>query len=161
MNVDTEKGKMMSKDETRMNIAEVDLLPCPFCGGKPETDFWEGDDENGGSFTIGCTDGCCHLHDALPELLVNEWNTREGKLLVEQVPEVVGKFRMAYHGTYVAINIFKEMREVADWMAKVMKPENADEYEDPSNELMTLKDLSHQLESLGWVRKEDEEKRDS
>ena len=162
MNVGTEKGKRMS-EETRMNIAEVDLLPCPFCGGEPEIDHHEDEDGgNGDEFYIKCGENyCVFLSDATPEGVCNDWNRRDGKLLVEQVPEVVGKFRMAYHSTYIAINIFEEMRELSDWMAKVMKPENSDEYQTHISDKQTLKDLSYQLESLGWVRKEDEEKRKS
>lgn len=66
------------------NSKEIELLPCPFCGGKADMDFeLLGGDESGGnpflSYFVYCQECLCGTTGsdrATKDLAITRWNTR-------------------------------------------------------------------------------------
>jgi len=145
--------------ESVWNTIEVELLPCPFCGGAAETDYYKAEGNNpddGDVFYIRCEENyCVDMNEATPEWVCDTWNRRDGKLLVEQAPEVVRKIRLAYHSTYFAVEMLREISELANWMVEVVQPESDGDYQTHSCPATDLKSQSHELLMMGWVRKDE------
>tara|TARA_Y100000310_G_scaffold160817_1_gene160710 strand:+ start:55 stop:522 length:468 start_codon:yes stop_codon:yes gene_type:complete len=150
--------KTTAEIENGENTIEVELLPCPFCGMDAVTDHY---DDRGGDhgdvFYIRCEDGCVSLSDSTPEEVCDTWNTRDDKLLVKQAHKFTQKTRMAYHSTTFALGMLNEMKEAADWMVAVIKPDGDGEYVGHSCPSLELKSMSGDLKRLGWVRKDKDE----
>ena len=59
-----------------------DLLPCPFCGGDPQTDYW---DVGKPMHTVECRAcfGMCYSSDN-EKAAIKSWNTRTPPVLAQQ-----------------------------------------------------------------------------
>jgi hypothetical protein len=88
------------------NPPDKDLLPCPFCGSKAESDSWDITDDAdavvGYKVWYGCKNSSCHIRPSVCdnsehyEKLLDMWNTRTPALAVsrstrDQIAEILNK----------------------------------------------------------------------
>ena len=104
------------------NETTFELLPCPFCSGKPESI------NNGGRYSLHCTDCGVWMGDDSPEEVVRGWNTRKGEQLVEQDPATLARVRVAYHSTHIAEECLDEVARLSEFIREIIRPESDGEY---------------------------------
>ena len=104
------------------NETTFELLPCPFCSGKPESI------NNGGRYSLHCTDCGVWMGDDSPEEVVRGWNTRKGEQLVEQNPATLARVRVAYHSTHIAEECLDEVARLSEFIREIIRPESDGEY---------------------------------
>lgn len=54
-----------------------DLLPCPFCGGKPRDDVWIGPIPDTGHWYIKCGHCGCNMKHDRRDKVISIWNHRK------------------------------------------------------------------------------------
>jgi hypothetical protein len=107
------------------NETTFELLPCPFCSGKPESI------NDGARYSLHCTDCGVWMGGDSPEEVVRGWNTRKGEQLVEQDPATLARVRVAYHSTHVAEECLDEVARLSEWIRELIRPESDGEYVGP------------------------------
>ena len=123
---------------------DIELKPCPFCGGKAKIIYWDGDESSIDACSVSCSEEQCNMsidYWGSLQCVVRAWNIRKPEdALLKKVEELTEKIE------YILLSLYMSNRIPAN----VAVADLCDEDLDKSGRLLgRIRDRAYGIK-YGW-----------